>query len=157
MAEDGKVRRRPLSKTAQREQKVLKLRAKGLGFDDIAAQCGYANRGSAYKAYKRALENTGEQMLSDAQWRELELHRLELMHKAIWPQAARGDLAAVREAKRLHDARARLMGLTIAPGRLGGSTATDEGDDEGVVVGRDKLDELRERRARDASQRTPGS
>jgi hypothetical protein len=146
---------RELSATAKREQQVLELRASGLGFDDIAAQCGYANRGSAWKAYQRAMTATGRTM-SDAQHRALELHRLELLHNAVWPAASRGDLAAVREAKRLHDARTRLLGLTVAPGRTGAGSEDDD-DGDGVVVGPDRLDAMRERRVRDAADRSAGS
>lgn len=147
---------RKLSATALREAEVLKLRAKGLGFDQIAAKCGYANRAGAWKAYQRAMTSTGREM-SEAHHRLLELHRLELLHQAVWPAASRGDLAAVREAKRLHDARARLLGLAIAPGRTGGAF-DDEDDDAGDnVVGPDRLDEMRERRAQDAAERSAGS
>lgn len=153
MATTHKPRR--LSTTARREQQVLKLRAKGLGFDQIAAQLGYANRSSAHKAYKRALAARGEQ-LTDEEARELELHRLELMHAAVWPAASRGDLAAVREAARLHTLRVRLKGWAIAPGRIsaGDGHSLAESDEHGVVVGPDRLDEIRERRARDAAERT---
>ena len=147
---------RSLSATALREQRVLELRAAGHGFDDIAAECGYANRGSAWKAYQRALTATGRDM-TDAQHRALELHRLELMHNAVWPAASRGDLGAVREAKRLHDARTRLLGLTVAPGRTGGASGSDDDEQDGVVVGPDRLDAMRERRTRDAADRSAGS
>jgi len=152
VAESQQPKARPMSKTALREMRVLKLRAKGLGFDEIAAKCGYANRSSAWKAYKRALTSS-DRAMTDEHHRTLELHRLELLNQAIWPAASRGDLSAVREAARLSRDRVKLLGLSIAPGRTNGK-GEDDGDDEGVVIGSDRLDAMRERRARDAAERT---
>lgn len=149
---------REASATAKRETKALELRAEGRGFDEIARELGYANRGSAWKAYKRALDATGPvgRTMTDEEQRQLELHRLDLLLKAVWPAASRGDLGAVREAKRLHDARVRLLGLSIAAGRTTRGFSDDEGDGdtEGTVVGPDRLDALRERRAHDAAERS---
>jgi hypothetical protein len=155
--EDLGYKPRELSKTARREMRVLELRAEGYGFDEIAARCGYANRGSAWKAYKRALAS-GDRVMTDENARTLELHRLELLTQAVWPAASRGDLSAVREAARLSMLRSKLLGLPVAPGRSGGRSSDDgAGEQSGVVIGPDRLDEMRERRQRDEAERTAGS
>lgn len=140
------------SKAALRERQALELRMAGLTFDEIAKRVGYANKGSAKKAYDRAVSGAGLGDLTDDEWRDLELHRLERAHAAIWPKAARGDLAAVREVARLHDRRVQLKQLAIAPG--GRSTGPDaDREHEGTVIGQDRLDEMRARRAADAADR----
>ncbi|QIM19887.1 hypothetical protein G7075_00045 [Phycicoccus sp. HDW14] len=147
-------RPRTLSKTALRDLRVLELVAQGKGFDEVAALCGYANRSGAHKAYHRALKARSAD-LSDEQMRVLELHRLDILTDAVWEAAISGDLAAVREAHRLHVARVRLLGLSVAPGRSNGRGEPEEdGDDEGVVTGPDRMEQLREERARRAAERT---
>lgn len=143
--------------TREREAKVLELRIKGLSFDEIAKKVGYQNRGSAKKAYDRALHSSLDHQMSDADWRRTELHRIDVMQAGLWRKASRGDLGAVREVSRLMLLRSRIQGYAVAPGRST-SSGSDDGDSrEGVVVGPDRLDQLREKRERDAADRASGS
>lgn len=143
------------TKAAMRERQALELRMQGLSFDAIARRVGYANKGSAKKAYDRAINGSAVTTMTDDEWRDLELHRLERAHAAVWPAASRGDLSAVRELRHLHRDRVQLKGLGIAPGRRSyrgddGSPSTDQG---GTVTSPDELDQLRQRRAADAADR----
>lgn len=126
----------------------------GLTFDEIAGRVGYANRGSAQKAWTRAMDRTGLRDMSLADWQLLEADRLERMAAHIWPAASRGDLAALREWRRLHDAKAKLLGLSIPAGRAERRSQHDQDDDGAAnVIGASRLQEMRERRDRDAAAR----
>ncbi|MBD3781689.1 MAG: hypothetical protein IE926_01855 [Micrococcales bacterium] len=152
MSNDWKPR--PLSKTAMRDHRVLELVAQGKGFDEVAALCGYANRSGAWKAYQRALKARAVD-LGDEQRRTLELHRLDLMTDAVWEDAMKGDRGAIREALRISAARVRLLGLSVAPHRSSGlGDDGPDGEEEGVVVGPDAMDRLREERARREAERS---
>lgn len=147
---------RPLSATKQRELRVLELRAKGMGFEAIAAECGYANKSSAWKAYQRALKMT-DRSLTDEQARLLELNRLDMLFEPMFEAATKErDPAAARVALRISDSRVKLLGLAVAGGRTRGFGDEDEDDGEGVVVGPDTLDRLREDRARREAERSSG-
>jgi hypothetical protein len=140
----------------QRELDALELRAGGATFDEIAHRLGFANRGSAQKAYARAMERAGTRDLSMGERRTLELHRLERMYQMVWPKASRGDLAAVREARRISEAIQALAGLRVAPvGGLsqGPHSDGDRDEDSAEVVSERRVAELRERRERDAAER----
>lgn len=142
-----------LSKTAERDRTVLRLRIEGLTFGDIADEVGFANKSSARKAYDRALRRTGTLDLSLADHQALELSRLEEQYRVAWRLADRGDLAALREAGRISALRTRLLGLRIADGRNDrrSQDESDHGDEN--VIGPSKLQEMRERRDRDAAAR----
>lgn len=157
MSEPAGYKPRELSKTKLRELRVLELRAQGKGFEEIAATCGYANKGSAWKAYHRALKMT-DRALTDEQARLLEVNRLDLLFDAVWDDAMRGDTAAVRAALRISDSRVKLLGLSVAAGRsrgFGDNDGSDHEDEDDVVVGPDTLDRLREERAQREAQRSP--
>lgn len=143
--------------TREREAKVLELRIRGLSFDEIAKKVGYRNRGSAKKAYDRALHGSLDHQSSDADKRRLDLHRIDVMLAGLHSKAARGDLGAVRESSRLLLLRLKIEGHAVAPGRSTSSSSDDGDPREGVVVGPDRLDQLREKRERDAADRASGS
>lgn len=148
---------RPLSKTKLRELRVLELKAKGLGFEEIAATCGYANKSGAWKAYHRAVTMSDRGALTDDQARLLQLTRLELLLAAVWDDAMKREPWAVREALRINNSITKLRGVSVAPGRTRGFGDDDDIDDEdGVVVGPDALDRLREGKARREAERTSG-
>lgn len=95
-----------------REARTVDLRAAGLSFDQIAEQVGYSDRGGAHKAFMRAMTR----MLAPGvnQIRDLEEYRLDTLTRSVWPQALKGDLQAVGEARRLSESRRRLWGVDHA-------------------------------------------
>jgi hypothetical protein len=95
-----------------RERRVLDLRAGGMTFDRIASNLGYADRGAAHKAYRRALTRTLKQPAQDV--RDLEEYRLDRLLSALWPKAMGGDAHAAMGALRIMDRRAKLLGLDHA-------------------------------------------
>lgn len=149
--------RRSRSQVAERDHRAFELRREGKNFDDIALELGFANKGSAYKAYARALARGRVADLSAADERELELARLDALQSAIWKDASRGDLTAVDKSLKIMARRHKLLGLDIAAHASGRSKQDANGDPSGVVVGRDRLDEIREKRKRDAAHRSSGA
>ena len=102
--------------TAERERKALELRKAGATFDQIAEQCGYADKSGAFYAIKRALSDIVPPAVEEL--RTLDSERLDRLLLAVWKQALDGDLKAVDRALRILDQRARLLGLN-APVQVG--------------------------------------
>jgi hypothetical protein len=87
----------------------VELARAGWSFDDIAAELGYASRSGAWQAVQKALAaHEGEQV---ADYRMLELARLDELQSAVWDKAVAGDVAAVSAVLRIVERRMRLMGL----------------------------------------------
>lgn len=147
------------SAAVSREREALRLRASGRTFDQIAEELGYADESGAWRAYKRAMGRAGRDRLSVADRRELTLHRLDLAINAVWDQVERGDLAAVDRIERLEKLRTRLEGMALATG-VGTRSGFDDDNDasgDGTVIGENRLQQLREKRERDAADRTAGT
>lgn len=155
LEELGVSARRP-SKTRLRERHVLALRAQGLPFDAIADRLGYANRAGAWRAYQRAMSATGNEDMSLAEQRDLELHRIDIVLSRVWPAASRGDLAAVDRFERLSRHRAKLLGMSLAAGRSGYEDRAPTDNDSAAgdnVVNQDAVAALRAERAARAAAR----
>ena len=112
----------------ERDTKALELRRAGATFDRIAAQLGFANRGSAKKAYDRALKATGGPEVDRFAAREQEVDRLDRLLTAVWPKAMKGELDSVREARQISRLRIHLLGLSVAPTPYVGSQDLDDDD-----------------------------
>lgn len=66
--------------TAQRDADAARLRARGLTYEQIANELGYADRKNAYNAVERALRATVEEPAAEV--RKLELERLDHLWQA---------------------------------------------------------------------------
>lgn len=133
------------SSAREKEDQVVRLRLAGMGFDAIARQVGYRDRSGAWKAYKKALDR--RTVVDENHSREddvnLELARLDELQSRIWARAMRGDLAAFDRVLKVMAQRDKLKHRYHAPAaKKEGATPTADG----VVVGPDKLDEMREKR-----------
>lgn len=94
-----------------KEAEVLKLRRGGLTFDVIAQRVGYANPGSAQKAYERSLNRiTAEDV---GIMRRAENDRLDMAQSAIWVKVLQGDNQSIANLLRIMDRRAKLNGLDV--------------------------------------------
>lgn len=105
---------------AQRRARVVELRMAGHTWQTIADQVGYANKGTAYKAWQQALREITREPAEEL--RQLELDRLDRMLAAVWPNAINptiGDLQyrAIDRVLAIETARNRLLGLA-APTRI---------------------------------------
>jgi hypothetical protein len=104
---EGRHRNRALA--AARRARAIDLRIQGWTFEAIAAELGYANRGTVCRIIAGALHaHTVEAV--DA-LRSLEGERLDALQYAIWEKAMAGDVDAARAAIRIIVARSRLFGL----------------------------------------------
>lgn len=133
------------ARAREKENEVVQLRLEGKDFDAIAREVGYRDRSGAWKAYQKALARQSvEETIEDE--RRLELARINELQASIFPAAQRGDLAAHDRVLKLMKHRDKLRGLSIAQRGVQTAPAKPAGD-AGVVVGPDKLDELRAKRA----------
>jgi transposase-like protein len=95
----------------EREQRAVAMRRGGASYDQIARAIGIT-RSAACKAVRRVLARIAREASEDAaELRALEQQRLDALLAAVWPRAAKGDLAAVDRALRIAERRARLLGL----------------------------------------------
>lgn len=101
--------------TAERRAKAIRMKINGSTYTEIADELGYSSRGSACSDVRRALEkHVIEEGLAVEAWRELELARLDVLQKAIWPEAMEGSPRAIETALKILDRRAKLLGLDSA-------------------------------------------
>ena len=97
------------SLASYRKARAVELALTGMPYDDIAAEVGYANRGTAWRAVQRALRDRAFEAVDE--YREMELSRLDALQSACWEHALDGDLRAVEAVLRVMQQRARLLGL----------------------------------------------
>jgi len=92
-----------------KEQRAYELRLSGKTFKEIARELSYADPSGAYQAYQRAREIVSLDNL--AEWRLLELERLNVIQSALWEKAMQGNIPTVNALLRVFDLRAKLIGL----------------------------------------------
>lgn len=93
---------------------AFKLRAQRCTYDEIAQQCGYANRASAHNAIKNALKK--RIITSVDEYRQQELDFLDELHKKICPMVfdrPNPDLWAVDRLLQISRDRRTLLNLDI--------------------------------------------
>lgn len=94
---------------AEKRKKALDLRRAGWSFEDIAAEVGYANKGSAHRAVKQGIAAITRE--SATELLELELARLDDLQAGAYDAARNGDLFAVDRVLKIIDQRAKFLGL----------------------------------------------
>ena len=104
---NGQHRNRALA--AARRVRAVELRTAGLTYDQIAAELGYANRGTVYHVVSGALE--AQTVAAVDQLRSLEVERLDMLQLAMWQGAMEGDVPSAIAAIRCIMSRCRLLGL----------------------------------------------
>lgn len=105
MARDTKSR----ATAAEKRKHALDLRRAGWSFDDIAAEVGYANKGSAHRAVKQGIADITRE--SATELLELELSRLDDLMAGAYESARNGDLFAIDRVLKIIDQRAKFLGL----------------------------------------------
>ena len=104
----------PTPEQLERERQVLELRQAGVDYATIADRVGFTNRGSAKRAFDRALARVHYPQVTQA--RDLEAARLDRLQAAHWSKALKGDDKATAQVLRIIDLRIRLLGLSHADG-----------------------------------------
>lgn len=98
---------------AQRRERALELRKAGKSYSEIAADLGVTKQGVG-KMLKRELTLLAESTQGmAAQYRQLELVRLDKLLAGIWDKAAGGDESAIDRALRIIAQRSKLLGLDM--------------------------------------------
>jgi hypothetical protein len=121
---------------ADRYREVVRLRAAGLTFDEIAERVNYKSRSGAKEAYDRALELYGREAVDSL--RQLEGERLEQLWRYTFgrilssPDSTHEFVSLVNSAVRISNSRASLFGLEAprqlqVTGQDGGPIETDVG------------------------------
>ena len=141
--------------------RVLQIYAAGGGYREVEEEMG----GGPWDIDTQSKMNTGEllawavgQVMPRAliqQARNVELQRLQDMHKAVWDKAIGGDQAAIAVVIRLMERRAKLLGLD-APAKVLGlfdGLSADSGD----ALTRGKMDALMDEMKRDVHERIKGN
>ena len=99
---------------AEKQARALTLVRAGHSYDEIAADLGYANRGSAYRLTQNALKATVDRIAEDHLG--YELARLDALQVAHWEAATSGlDIKAAYLVLKILDMRTRLLGLDKGP------------------------------------------
>lgn len=101
---------------SQRVVHALALRAKKLTYDEIAVQCGFADRASCYRAVQRELERRVVTNVDHLRRQEADM--LDQLHQVCWELAIdknnKGRLFAVDRVLAISERRSKLMGLDIS-------------------------------------------
>src|SRR5664279_2788401 len=99
---------------AEKQARALTLVRAGHSYDEIAADLGYANRGSAYRLTQNALKASVDRIAEDHLG--YELARLDALQVAHWDAATSGlDVKAAHLVLKIIAARVRLLGLDTPP------------------------------------------
>jgi len=110
---------------AARRVRAVELKTAGLTYEQIAAELGYANRGTVYRLVAEALK--AQTVEAVGEHRSLEVERLDMLQVAVWRKAMEGDVPSTAAAARIIMARCRLLGLE-------GQGQVDEARSRTVVV-----------------------
>ncbi|NYG07772.1 hypothetical protein BJ986_002259 [Phycicoccus badiiscoriae] len=78
-------------------------------YDEIAAELGYANRGTVFRIVRDALIERQDEAVDSLRF--LESQRLDALQAALWDKAMSGDVNAARSILGVITARVRLLGL----------------------------------------------
>lgn len=103
----GRHRDRPLA--AERRARAIELHRRGLTYQQVADEMGYANRGTVHRIIKTALEDRVADSVDEL--RMAEVDRLDALQAALWTRAVRGDGRAVEAVLRIIDARCKVLSL----------------------------------------------
>jgi orotate phosphoribosyltransferase-like protein len=92
-----------------RKARCVELATKGVPYDQIASEVGYANRGTAWRVVNKALTERVDSAVDE--YRQMELARLDALQESLWSTAMEGNVRSVDAILRIIDRRIRLLGL----------------------------------------------
>lgn len=102
-------RHRNTAVAAERRRRAVELVLRGMTYQQVAHELGYANRGTVHRIVATALREREAESIDDL--RVLELDRLDALQSTYWFQATGGDIRAAMVVLKIMDRRARLLGL----------------------------------------------
>lgn len=99
---------------AEKAKLALSLRKQGYQLDEIAKQCGYADKSGAWRAIKRELDKLPTP--NAAELRKVEEMRLDDAIKTIYKKVESGDLWAIDRFVALSKRRSEVTGMDMRAG-----------------------------------------
>lgn len=94
---------------AEKRRDALQLRLKGVPYEEIALQLGYANRSGPYKAVQAALTDVYRE---DAEtYRALQMERLDAVTRALFERLEDGEVSAATPLLKALEAMDRYAGF----------------------------------------------
>ena len=96
--------------SAEKDARAAKLFLAALSVEDIKQQVGFRDVRAAEAAIRRGLAAGSRGKAPDVQ-RAAEAERLDMLYRAAYPKALKGDLVAVDKCLRISEARVRLAGI----------------------------------------------
>jgi len=109
----GRHRNRALA--GRRRVRALQLASKGLTYQQLADELGYANKGTVHHLVQQEL---GAQLVeSVAELRQTEVARLNALQVVLWDRAMSGDLQAAKVVAGIIMTRCRVSGLLSTTSR----------------------------------------
>lgn len=101
---------------ADRRAKAITLRMAGAGWDQIATQLGYSDKGAACKDVTRALEQNRIRLAESADaMRAADIERLNRLQLGLWKAATSGSTKHADTTLRIIALRAKLGGYDVPP------------------------------------------
>lgn len=97
---------------AELQRRALELRKSGKSYEEISDEMQLTDKTAAYRYVKAAIAAITKEPAEEV--RNLELHRLDALLSAVWPEAMKADPQAVASAMRLMERRAKYQGLDAA-------------------------------------------
>lgn len=92
-----------------RKARSVELVLQGHTYDEVAAEVGYANKGTAWRTVSKALAEQKVQAVDEL--RALEVRRLDYLQTKLLDGIESGDVKSINAAVRIIMARSRLFGL----------------------------------------------
>lgn len=92
-----------------RKVRSIELVLQGYTYDQVAAEVGYANKGTAWRTVSKALAEQKVQAVDEL--RALEVRRLDYLQTKLLDGIEDGDVKSINAAVRIIMARSRLFGL----------------------------------------------
>ena len=111
-----------------RAKRALESALQGHCWETVAADAGYPNRGSAFKAVQRELQRTLRPIAEE--YRTLECLRLDALLEVYYAKALGGDGWSMDRCLRIMERRATLLGLDVRP-----ESANGQAQGQMVVIG----------------------
>lgn len=98
----------------EREERILQLRIGGARYQQIADALGIvpSTVGRALQRGMARWQAQADDLASELIW--LQLERLDRLLLGIWPEAVKGNVAAIDRVLKIEERRAKLMGLDLA-------------------------------------------
>lgn len=87
-------------KDTERQAEAVRLRIAGKTFDEIAEQCGYTDKSSAYGSVRRAVQRIGREQAEELF--DVDMARFEAMWAEVWPLFIDHQLSVADRLKALN-------------------------------------------------------